>query len=229
MTRFSAFLRQSCIEVMDTIMKHPIAKNFYEIEVEDIPGHENEPKKYYFGLKDVIERFNNNKYNTLNQWERDVNQVWTNAERANPHNSLYTLMAGEMERLFKKEVSYNCKSKIAKWATTIARLDRQLEDLFSNPPPIVSAFSKPVASTDVFPSKTFSEEEIKTFVRVSKYANSEADYRALYAVIKRYQPDFEIAKSPAEIDVSDLNQETMVALRNFVVERLAHMNIRYPR
>ena len=48
-------------------------------------------------------------------------------------------------------------------------------------------------------------------------------------IIKHFQPNVEIGKGDIEIDVNDLEKQTLHSLRNYVELRLAEMNISYPK
>ena len=186
-----------------------------------------DPKKHSTSLRQVREKLASNKYATTSQWERDVRQVFTLVEKINSDNEFYTILAREMEKLFKKYEDYHLRTKTPKWAGAIMKFDKKLDSILNFPPPVVIA-NTPLDPDIVSIEKPFSEDEMNSFVKYSHFLNSEEDNRAMFSIIHGHQPELDIKDRQNFIDVSDLKQETMLSLRKFFTERLASMNIQYP-
>ena len=227
MSRFSSVTRQCCLATMDSLMAHPIAAQFYELEDVSAVPKEFDLKKQSTGLKQARDKLASNKYNTISQWEKDVRQIFTIFEKVNSNNEFFAILAVEMERLFRKHEEQHLRNKIPKWTNAVVKFDKKLDEVFDIPPPIVIAHT-PISKKDGSNEKPFSEDEMNSFVKFSKYLTSEEDNRAIISIIRGHQPDFKFDPKNAVIDVSDLTHETMLALRKFFSERLARMNMQYP-
>ena len=227
MTKFSPISRQCCLDTMDALMAHPIAIAFFDaMESGDLPK-DFDPKKQSSGLKQVQEKLAANKYATISQWEKDVRQVFSLIEKMNPENEFYNILGREMEKIFKKEEEHHMRAKTPKWAAAIVKLDKKIDAILNIPPPVVIA-NTPIDPQLISIEKPFSEDEMNSFVKYSKFLNSEEDNRAILSIIRRHQPDLPIPGKNAVVDVSDLSVESMLSLRKFFTERLASMNIQYP-
>lgn len=77
--------------------------------------------------------------------------------------------------------------------------------------------------------KPFSEEELNVFIRMSLYLKNPCDSRKMARIVQYFQPDCKIQSANSEIDVNDLNVNTLYALRDYVTYRLGEMNLEYPR
>lgn len=229
MTRFSPLSRQCCLDAMDSLMHHPISKQFIEVGNVSSLEKEYDFKKQCMGLKYARDKLANNKYTTISQWEKDVNTVFTIVKKLHPNNEFYRIVAEEMEALFKKYVDIHLRCRTSKWTSAVVHFDKKIDEILNFPPSIVIAHAPFDKNKELGADKPFSEEELNTFVRFSQYFKSEEDVRAITSIIKSYQPNYLVAKDKATIDVSDLTNETLQALRRFFVERLARMNIQYPR
>jgi hypothetical protein len=78
----------------------------------------------------VSERLVSNEYETIDLWERDIAMVWYNAEKYWGRNSYNFVLAQELSQQFDLETC-------AGWTRTWVRLEKQLNDLLSDPPKVM--------------------------------------------------------------------------------------------
>ena len=224
--KFSKHMRSICIEITEALMSLPCGQPFL------YPSETDNPKivKHPIGLETIHSRLNDNEYTSISQWEKDVCLIWTNVEKYNTKNSYMYYMAAELQNHFNKLFQMKIKNRrLAKWSRTVYTLKTKLEALFSEIPPLIGAFSvqpEMIQGKDV---KLFSEEELNVFIRMSLFLHNKEDSKKLAMIIKHFQPNVEIGKGDIEIDVNDLEKQTLHSLRNYVELRLAEMNISYPK
>ncbi|EAX88845.1 hypothetical protein TVAG_048990 [Trichomonas vaginalis G3] len=228
MTRFSPLARQCCLDAMDSLMHHPISQQFIELGNCTQLEKEYDFKKQSLGLKYARDRLAMNKYTTISQWEKDVNTIFVLVKKLHPNNQFYRIVAEEMEALFKKYVEIHLRCRTSKWTAAVVHYDKKIEEILNFPPSLVIAHAPLDKTKDAYADKPISEEELNTFVRFSQYFKNEEDTKAIASIINLYQPNYQIPKDKAVIDVSDLTNETLQSLRHFFIERLARMNIQYP-
>ena len=220
--------RTICIEIMDKLMKLPCAKIFlepFDAEHENAPNYYN-VVKHPIDLNQIYKRLVNNEYAGISQWDKDMNFIWNNAEKFFTKTSMMGALASELHRHYEKEYQRVKILRLAKWSRVVFGFKTKLETLFESVPPVIGALAQ--LSNDG-PLNPFSEEELNQFIRMTLYLQNTQDSKRMAQIVQHYQPGCPITKGTVEIDVNDMDVQTLHALRDFVTFRLAEMNIAYPR
>lgn len=223
-SKFSSEFRQMCTDVMDALMSHPIAKPF--LNDDNAEDSTDASKKGELSFSKIKNKLMSSEYSKVKQWETDMNMFFDQIRNSDisPHCSI---VADELSMIFKKKMPSQSKQKDKSWAGSVAKIFKTIDSL--SPPPLIIAYTPSSVMNEKFQNKPLNEEDIKTFVRISKYFTSEEDLRAISSLLKSKEPQIPIDKENVEIDISDISDDTFVALRLFFAERLAQMNIKYPR
>lgn len=231
MSRMTKKIRAICIDIMDKLMKLPCAKVF--LDPVD-PVKDNVPNylqviKHPIDLNTINKRLINGEYPGVSQWDKDMNFVWNNAEKYYQKSSYIGILANQLHIHYDKEYMRIKITRIAKWTRVVFDFKTRLEHLFEKIPPFVGAIGMFPDRNEKDKLKPFSEEELNVFIRMSLYLENPCDSRKMAQIVQYFQPDCKIESAKSEIDVNDLNVNTLYALRDYVTYRLAEMNLEYPR
>lgn len=225
-------MKEMCLEIMDRIMKLPCAAVFLDPVN---PERDGVPNYYTFikhpiDLGSIYKKLLNNEYNGFHQWDKDMNLVWTNAEKFYKKNSYIGALADELRKHYEKEHQKLKVLRIAKWSRVVIGFRTELEQLFDQVPPILGTLAQKNDRESADQQlKQFSEEELNILIRMIGYLKESTDSQNMAKIILLYQPETKINESPFEIDVNDLKLETLYSLRDYVSFRLAEMNLAYPK
>lgn len=223
--------RAICIDIMEKLMKLPCAKIF--LDPVD-PANDKIPENYFQVIKHPIDlntinrRLINGEYPAVSQWDKDMNFIWNNAEKIYQKTSYIAILANELRIHYEKEYNRIKILRLPKWTKAVFVTKKRIEELFNKIPPFIGAIGQSQANnTDKL--KPFSEEELNIFIRMSSYLNNSCDSRKMAQLVQHFQPETEINSTPFEIDVNDLKNPTLYALRDYATLRLGEMNLEYPR
>lgn len=99
-------------------------------------------------LNEVKRKLLNNEYESREQWERDVNLIWTNAKTYNGDDTLFTQMAMEASMWFNEKMKRFPTTQEEDWARKIQRTTKKLLNVLSHPPAELDPSGKLTASVD---------------------------------------------------------------------------------
>lgn len=124
------------MEITEKLIAWPICSPF--IEMVD-PERDGAPDYFDYikepmALNEVKKKLQNNKYDTIQAWERDVNLIWENAKTYNGDDTLFTHMAMEAALWFKEKMKRFPSTQEEEWTSKIQRTTRKLLEVLSHPP-----------------------------------------------------------------------------------------------
>lgn len=85
-------------------------------------------------LNKVLYKLQTNKYETVSDWERDINLIWSNAEEYNGEDTLFTYMAKEASLWFTKKMKTFPANQEEEWTEKIQKTTRKFINIISHPP-----------------------------------------------------------------------------------------------
>lgn len=231
MSKLPLRTQQVCMEIMQNIMSKPCAAVFLD------PVNPEESKlvnyntivKHPIDLTTIYHRLENGEYPNITQWDKDMNLIWSNAEKYFKKGSYMSIVASEIQRIYIKEYEKIKVLRLAKWAKVVNELKLKLEKLYDNPPPFIAAVSQMQQLEHDEKLKPFSEDELNTFIHMASYLDNTDDSKKMMHIINYFQPNTLTDTNPVKLDVNDLQIPTLHALREFVSHKVAEMNIKYPR
>lgn len=218
-----------CLEILQSLMEKPCAHPF----LDPVDPQKNNLKDYFsvvkhpIDLHSIYKKMLNNEYANISQWDKEMSLIWSNAEKYFKKGSYISILANELHRVYSKEYEKIKLLRLVKWSRVIFNLNNKLDKLYENPPPFVGAvrrFPDKNGETSLHP---FSEDELNTFIHMSKYVNNATDAAKIAKIINFYQPEYELKSTLNQIEVNDLDVKTLYAIREFLIFRVAEMNILY--
>lgn len=232
MSRLPKHVKQICVDIMDKLMALPCAAVFIDPvspERDGVPTYFN-IIKHPIDLTTIYKKLNNNEYNGFHQWDKDMNLIWTNAEKFYKKTSYIGALANELRKHYEKEHQRFKILRIAKWSRVVLGYKAHLDHLFENVPPIIGTMAQQTERDSTQQQlKPFSEEELNIFIRMTSYLTNPDDTQKMTKIILLNQPELKIDENNFEIDVNDLSIPTLYALRDYITFRLAEMNLAYPK
>jgi hypothetical protein len=149
-------LNDHCIRIVDALLETPSSSIFQE-PVD--PVREHCPDYYQLithpqDLSTIRKRLVNREYKVYQEWERDMNLIWSNAQYYNGADSVIGRLAEMLAKHFRKE-SRDISVHYGAWIQKFDRLFRRLNRLVANPPPSIaplmghSEFPSPVTGKDI--------------------------------------------------------------------------------
>lgn len=121
---------------MEKLINMPICSPF--VEMVD-PERDGAPEYFTYisepmALCEVKKRVLNDKYNTLDQFKRDINLIWENAITYNGEDTLYAYMAKEAGMWFNKKVENFPSSAREEWLQKVCRTAKDFFETLTNLP-----------------------------------------------------------------------------------------------
>lgn len=81
-------------------------------------------------LGTVLQNLKDNKYQSIEQWKNDMNQIWKNAMIYNEPSSPIYIIAQDLSELFKKKVESIPKTPVEEWVMKMRKEHAKLQKLF---------------------------------------------------------------------------------------------------
>ncbi|KAH0791447.1 Bromodomain containing protein [Histomonas meleagridis] len=136
MSKLSKFQHAKCLEITEKLINWPICSPF--IEMVD-PERDGAPDYFEFikkpmALNEVKRKIIANEYETITEWEDDVNLIWSNAITYNGEDTLFTHMAKEASLWFSNKMKRFPSTQEEDWTGKIQRTTKKLLDVLSHPP-----------------------------------------------------------------------------------------------
>jgi hypothetical protein len=224
-------LRETCLEIMDAVMKRPCAALFLEPVNPDRDGAPN----YYSVVKRPIDlgtirkRLADDEYQSVAAWSRDMSLVWGNAEKFNGKDSFLCLIAQEIRRNFEKEFRKLKTSSLQKWIQVLGDLKDCLDDYLDTPPDPVAQFAIISEKPDPNQLKPFTDEEMDLFIRASMMLTAKQDAKKMFHLIRLNDASFVGPSEDGLVDVNALSVPALHALKDYVTQRINDLNLPHPK
>jgi len=221
--------KRICIEITKELMKFPGSALFKD------PVSKTDPdfNDYYRqiknpqDLKGILEKLDNNMYQKVQDWEKDIVQIWKNADQYHGKEHYVTKLAKHMiDKHFnslKKRISM---AKISGWMKSLYIWRDKLDKMLSTPPN-----SKLQFIPEIPPKKTvfnqFSARDIDALVQASRNFSSPKD---LIQITKILHNDSKCTFDSKEvkINIDLLEPKTMHSLRDYYKKQYEAQDKKYP-
>ena len=142
------FQLTKCLEIIDHLINWSMCTPFVNpSDPEEEPDY-NEIIEKPICLSEIKRKIQSNEYDNLEDFQNDVNLVWTNAKLYNGENTLYSHMAGEAEIWFKKKIAHFPATAEEEWTGKLQRTTKVLIDVLSHPPPELDPTGKLTINSD---------------------------------------------------------------------------------
>ncbi|KAH0788699.1 Bromodomain containing protein [Histomonas meleagridis] len=224
-------IKEKCIEIMNKLMERPCSSLFLtpvNPERDGAPDYYNVVKKPV-DLGTIKKRLEDDEYQSVNAWAREMSLIWGNAEKFNGKDSILFYLALEIKKHFEKEYQNIADLSLQSWIQTVSKLKDKLDDLLDEPPEPITKFATVSEKPDPNQLKPFTDEEMDAFIKSTMYLSSKQDMKKMLHIIRSYEPHFATPSPDMEIDVNTLSVSTLFAMRNYVNQRLKDLSITIPK
>lgn len=225
MTRMNDELKNLCIEITEKLQNTPGSEMFHQ------PVDQKKFPKYYKKIKNpkdistILNNLRSSIYETVSQWENDVNTIWSNAKTYNGDDSLEALLAEHMSLVFQKLKRPLDHYKLLEWVKHIYNLGNELKKLSAKTPQKLGSLTNKLPLTE-----PMSNIEKNHLIKASEMISTSEDIKNYADILKRNEPSgFNINKEYLIIDVDDLTPESLHELNSYIKKQCAERNIQYPQ
>ena len=221
-------LQKKCLEIIEDLMKHPIAEVFMEPvdPVRDMVPDYLDVIKNPSDFTTIKNRLLERKYLTYEEFKRDVNLIWENAITYNTKQSLPAYIADELSRIFQKRIWYIENPPAEQWINDFLKNRLTLCKLFRNPPSGLANFSlnsdaSVITENEQTTNKRLSAEDSKFFSENSEYIKDIKNAQTLEEIIHEIEPSFVFKHETIYVDLIKMLPRTRRAIKNHIMQALS--------
>jgi hypothetical protein len=179
--------------------------------------------KYPRDLGTIRTRLNQNQYATVSFWERDVELVWSNAERFNGANTLIGGLAKAMEAKYKK-LKQNLKlTSPMDWIARISAVYDQLNQRLLSAPGELKVHFKGKNLDGPVP-----EADVEHFCNAVTALTERSDILQMIQLLTLHGVKLDVRKEETVVMVKDLPAEALNSLIAYTKERYRSLKLPYP-
>jgi hypothetical protein len=162
-------------------------------------------------------------YRSVEEWEADIELIWSNAEKFNGTGSMIHVLAQAMAAKCAK-LKQNLKLLAPQsWVSRVTELFEQVNNRLESPP----GFLKPHFEGKEFPGPV-GALELERFCTASSRLVARADVLQLVQLIALFGVTIEQSHEKAVIPVKTLPADSLQTLISFMKDRFRAMKIPYP-
>lgn len=121
-----------CTKITNKLYNYPISDSFRQPVNPDEDGCNDyfDRIKRPMDLGTVLQNLSENKYQSIDQWKNDVNQIWKNAMTYNDPSSPIYIIALDLSETFKKMAESIPKTPTEEWVRKLRKEHAKLQRLF---------------------------------------------------------------------------------------------------
>ena len=206
-------------------MTHPIAEIFIspvDPELDGCPDYFDVVKKPS-DLTTVRTNLQNYKYQSIQDFKKDVDQIWENAILYNGRLSLPAFMAEELEKIFHKHLRQIETPSKEEWISSYSKSQAHLYKLFRAQPKQLEQFNLSPDTEMLVPERRMARswlqaEDTKLFQEVFRYIDNPVHLARLKQIFVDNEPSVDPNEEELHINLSALSQKTLKLLRAFAVD-----------
>ena len=221
-----------CKEITAALMRSPGAEMFNE-PVD--PKKQNAPN--YFkkirnpqDLGSIMQRVEASQYESVTQWEQDINTVWSNAVTYNGEGSYVGNLAQHMSKHFQKLKKPLDYFNIVGWTKHIYNLRQEFEKLISQAPPSLGPITTHLTKQPSILVEPMSSHDISQLIQASQMIREPNDIEAIAQIIKKNEPKQQnMDQEILVFDANNLSPLTLHEMRNYYKKQCIERNLTYPQ
>jgi hypothetical protein len=215
----------SCLQVLDELSLHPIADIFLnpvDPELDGVPTYF-DIVKHPSDLGTVRANLLSHKYQSLEEFSRDVNLIWDNAVLFNGSHSMIGFMAERLRHIFQKRISLLQSCSPDLWTSDYFKSQQTMCKLFRAQPNVMQELSLSPDLEMLVPERKMarswlSPEDVKLFAAGFKFIEDPAQIAKLVHILSEYEPSIDLHEKDLQINLAALSQRTIRMLRGCVTE-----------
>lgn len=232
MTKISPEQQKLCIDITMALKQSPGAEMFNE-PVD--PKKQNAPN-YYKKIRNpqdlgtILRRIEASEYESVTQWELDINTVWSNAVTYNGEGSYVGNLAQHMARHFRKLKRPLDYFSVTGWTKHIYNLRQEFDKLLAQAPQSVGPITTKITKQSALLIEPLSNKELSLLIKASQLINEPQDVEAVSAILKKHEPKtIDLSQKYCVLDVNNLSNASLHELRNYYKKQCAERSIPYPQ
>lgn len=225
--KFTPELLQKSIKAMDNLIEHPISYIFICPLTDSDDNVINNDSVTLLSIKN---RLQNNYYQDTYSWLCDVETVFHNVEDTYSELSLEASLSREMRKIFNKERRFLMQYSNSLWSNNMHALRVKLVTLIHSAPNKVKSQIPQFAFVELPKPRhlSFTAHEIQCFQIALEMLEGEEEQSGLANIINRLQPDAFQNVTPVSLNIGQLSDSTLRALRDYMINCLKKRNLKYP-
>lgn len=210
-----------CKEITTELRSFPGACLFNE----PVKHDQQELRNYYKKVRNpqdlgtILERLERGEYTDVKAWEKDINQVWMNAESFHGKDSLVTIIAHHMAGHFQKMKERLEKKKISQWMKHLYISREKLDRLLLSPPTGVGPIFPIGLLNEEVNYPPFSSRELDCLVEAARFFFKPEDL-AQMAKLMQGEAQMQGKADEVIINVDELSPKTLHRLRDYFKKKL---------
>lgn len=207
--------------IMNNLQQHPISSPFFEKPELGAMF----PEKYFkvvkkpIDLSMITDKLNTGKYSSIEQWQIDVNKVFSNWKRFWKEGFEYEV-ADEVEAIFENECSKLELLTVSGWMERVVKLRDRIGKLNFTPPSTGAFDLSGIVSQEQLSHNLPSEKEWKALIAAMKDLTEDEDHAVIVKIIQEEEPSIPLKPGDNPIDLLSLKPTTFRKIRDFVTTRL---------
>ncbi|EAY22735.1 Bromodomain containing protein [Trichomonas vaginalis G3] len=231
MSKLSPEQQQLCIEITAALKASPGAEMFNEPVDPKKQGAPNYLKKIRNpqDLGTIMHRIEASQYESVTQWEQDINTVWSNAVSYNGEGSFVGNLAEHMAKHFKKLKRRLDYFSLAGWTKHIYNLRQDFEKLLAQAPPSLGPITSKLNKHPSLIIEPLTSQEISQIIKASQIINEPQDLEAISQILKKNEPKANLEQETLILDVNNLSPITLHEMRNYYKKQCIERSIAYPQ
>lgn len=227
-------LQQICIEITKKLRKYPAAKLFndpVDPKKEGVPDYFKKIKNPQ-DLGSIYQRLEAGEYTSVEQWERDINTVWTNAEiyhgKSNEGYIPVICAARYMSSRFQRLKKSLLLRSVTGWTKQLYNLRQEFDELLKVCPPSLQNIIPKSLDSAVNTLVPFTSRDLSNFMKASQLVNQPKDIEQIVAILKKNDPSMDIDAHELIIDVNSMNIQSLHEIRAYYRKQLIERGVAYP-
>jgi hypothetical protein len=220
MSSFKTEYKERCTKIIDELFQHPIAEVFrrpVDPQADDVPEYF-DIVKHPSDLGTVRTKLKNDRYRSLQDFKRDVNLIWENAELYNGKQSLPCFIGAELSRLFNRRFSALEEPPAEQWVNEYLKTRAVLCKLFRTAPKglaITFASEFGPDQTETVPMRRrVPEADVEFFRNAKETIEKKAELNAqLLDIVRENESALAVPNSLFGLDLGLLSRRTLALLR----------------
>lgn len=176
----SNYQKKKCLNVLDKLTSYGISCMFLTpVDPErDQCANYFDVIKHPMDLQTVRKKLESNKYATVSQFKDDVNLIWENAYRYNGKKSIVSLLARQLQTIFKEITEFLTNNEICDWANQLESIKNEVNLIAKNCPTGSSVQFSSYAGLSPQPSTRISSRQSEQSYNSETTAQNESSYNA---------------------------------------------------
>ena len=213
-------IRNQCLKLIQKLMKHSIAEIFIspvDPILDNVPDYPIIIKKPS-DLSTVKRKLVTKQYDSIESFEKDVDQIWENAYLYNNPSSLPGIMARRLSHIFHRELSKIETRPYDTWVSDYLKIQSDFTELFKDQPGLLKTFNLTPDLETLVPERrvgrsVLTQDDTKFFSEAFKLIENPSYISKVIQTIREYEQNIDFNEEEVKINLSALSSRTIRHLK----------------